>query len=68
MPNHVRWIRSYVLQEKGGRLGTLCVDEGTDPEAIRGHARRVDMPADEITPVARTVIVREDPWEAEEAA
>jgi sporulation protein YlmC with PRC-barrel domain len=57
----VRWIRSYVLTEENGDLGTLCVYEADSPEAIRTHAHRVGMPADEITTVADTVIVRPDP-------
>ena len=25
MPEDIRWIRSYVLEEDGGALGTVCV-------------------------------------------
>jgi uncharacterized protein DUF4242 len=57
----VRWIRSYVLSEESGELGTFCVYEADSPEAIREHAKRSDMPADEIVPVADTVVVRPDP-------
>jgi hypothetical protein len=57
----VRWIRSYVVQEDSGELGTFCVYEAESPEAIRAHARASEMPADEITPIADTVIVRPDP-------
>jgi hypothetical protein len=57
----VRWIRSYVVAEDNGELGTVCIYEAESPEAIRAHAERVGMPADEITPVADTVIVRPDP-------
>lgn len=64
MSDKVRWIRSYVVEEADGTLGTVCTYQAVSPEAIRDHARRVGMPADEITPVARTVIVREDPAEA----
>src|SRR5438552_1732679 len=34
----VRWIRSYVLAEESGELGTFCVYEADSPEAIRTHA------------------------------
>lgn len=61
MPDKVRWIRSYVTQHEGGRLGTVCIYQATDPEAIREHARRVGMPADAVTLIADTVIVRPDP-------
>jgi hypothetical protein len=60
----VRWIRSYVLAEEGGELGTVCIYEADSPEAIRAHATVVGMPADEITPVAETVFVRPDPVQA----
>src|SRR5687767_2614840 len=57
----VRWIRSYVLAEDSGELGTVCVYEADSPEAIRAHAEAADLPVDEIVPVADTVIVRPDP-------
>jgi hypothetical protein len=57
----VRWIRSYVLNEPDGRLGTVCVYQASSPEAIREHASRADLAVDEIIPVADTVIVRADP-------
>jgi len=57
----VRWIRSYVVSEDGGELGTVCIYEADSPEAIRTHATAAGMPADEVTPVADTVIVRPDP-------
>ena len=61
MSDEVRWIRSYVVQEDDGTLGTVCIYEGSSPEAIRRHADNSGMSADEITKVADTVIVREDP-------
>ena len=61
VPGTVRWIRSYVVAEEDGGLGTICIYEAVSPEAIRDHAARVGMPADEITEVADTVVVREDP-------
>jgi hypothetical protein len=57
----VRWIRSYVVTEDNGDLGTVCIYEAESPETIRVHAQRVGMPADEISPVADTVVVRPDP-------
>jgi hypothetical protein len=64
MPDQVRWIRSYVLDEGGGTVGTVCIYEATSPEAIRDHASRADLPVDEIIPIADTVIVRPDPQPA----
>jgi hypothetical protein len=57
----VRWIRTYVVEEDDGRLGSSCVYEAESPETIRAHAHRSGMPADEITRVADTVVVRPDP-------
>jgi thiamine biosynthesis protein ThiC len=68
MSDKVRWIRSYVVSEADGTIGTVCIYQAVGPEAIREHARRVGMPADEITPVAATVIVRADPKEMAKAA
>jgi hypothetical protein len=68
MPDKVRWIRSYVVKETDGQLGTLCIYEALDEASLLEHARRVGMPADEITLVAQTVVVRDDPSAAEKAA
>jgi hypothetical protein len=61
MPNDIRWIRSYVLEEGGGSVGTVCIYEASSPEAIREHASRAGLPVDEVIPIADTVIVRPDP-------
>jgi hypothetical protein len=61
MSDDIRWIRSYVLQEDGGSVGTVCVYQASSPEAIREHAARAGLPADEIIAVADTVLVRPDP-------
>ena len=64
MPNKVRWIRSYVVNEPDGRIGTFCIYEARDGESIREHARRVGMPGDDFYPVLNTVVVRDDPTKA----
>jgi len=61
MPEEVRWIRSYVLEESDGSLGTVCIYQAVSPEAIRKHASRADLPMDEIIPIADTALVRPDP-------
>jgi hypothetical protein len=61
MSDDIRWIRSYVLEEGGGSVGTVCIYEASSPEAIREHAGRADLPVDEIIPIVDTVIVRPDP-------
>ncbi len=60
-PADVRWIRSYVIAEEDGTLGSVCIYQAVSPEAIRKHAARVGMPADEIWNAADTVVIRPDP-------
>jgi hypothetical protein len=61
MAEDIRWIRSYVLAEADGSLGTVCIYQASDEAAIRTHAYRAGLPADEVIHVADTVIVRPDP-------
>jgi sporulation protein YlmC with PRC-barrel domain len=61
MADDVRWIRTYVVQEADGKLGTICIYQGTSAEKVREQAERTGMPADEVTLIADTVIVRPDP-------
>ena len=64
MSDDIRWIRSYVLSEEDGRLGTVCIYQASSPEAIRQHASSAKLAADEIILLADTVIVRPDPTPA----
>jgi hypothetical protein len=68
MSDRVRWIRSYVVKEADGRIGTFCIYEARDGQSIRDHAGRVGMPGDEFYPVVTTVVVRADPAEQNVAA
>lgn len=61
MADDIRWIRSYVLEEGNGSVGTVCIYQASSAEAVREHASRADLPVDEVIPVADTVIVRPDP-------
>ncbi len=61
MSDDIRWIRSYVLEEDGGSVGTVCIYQASSVGKIREHAERADLPVDEIIKVADTVIVRPDP-------
>lgn len=61
MSEDIRWIRSYVVHERDGGLGTFCIYEASREEKIREHAARAGIPATDIFPVADTVIVRPDP-------
>src|SRR3954471_6895848 len=60
-PEDVCWIRSYVLAETSGELGTVCIYQASSPEAIRTHAYRAGLPVDEIVAVADTLVVHPDP-------
>jgi hypothetical protein len=61
MPDDIRWIRSYVVREEDGSLGTFCIYDASSPEKIREHAARADLPATDIFEVVDTVVVRPDP-------
>ncbi len=61
MPDDIRWIRSYVLSENNGSLGTVCIYQASSEDAIRKHAKSADLPVSEIVPIADTVVVRPDP-------
>ena len=64
MSEDIRWIRSYVIEEPGGGLGTVCIYQGSSAEKVREHAERAGLPADEVIKVADTVFVRPDPEKA----
>jgi hypothetical protein len=68
MADQVRWIRSYVVAEADGRLGTICIYEARSEASLREHAARVGMPAEVIDSLADTVVVRADPATASQAA
>jgi hypothetical protein len=68
MPDDIRWIRSYVLAETDGTVGTVCIYEASSPEAVRRHAGVADLPVDEIVSIADTVVVRADPEPASQEA
>jgi hypothetical protein len=61
MPGDIRWIRSYVLEEDGGAVGTVCIYQASSEDAIRRHAEAAELPVDEVIRIADTVLVRDDP-------
>src|SRR5579884_2374865 len=61
MADDIRWIRSYVLAEPDGSVGTVCIYEASSADAVREHAQRADLPLTDVVPIADTVIVRPDP-------
>ena len=64
MSDDIKWIRTYVVQEESGKLGTVCLYEGSSAEKVREQAERTGMPADEVAQVVDTVIVNADPVQA----
>ena len=61
MADDIRWIRSYVMAENSGKLGTVCLYQASGPEAIRRHGDMALLPVDEIIPVMDAVVKRPDP-------
>jgi len=60
MPDRVKWIRSYVTNEGAGRVGTVCIYQAKDANAVREHARRADLPCDDVIPVGNLVVINPD--------
>ncbi|ROU03021.1 DUF4242 domain-containing protein [Histidinibacterium lentulum] len=61
MQDRLRWIRSYAVTEEDGRLGSLCIYEAADADAIREHGRRIGAPTEDFQMVRGTAIKRTDP-------
>ncbi len=61
MPDDVRRIRSYVLNEHDGSYGTTCIYEARSEKSIRAHAEAAGLPVSDIVPISATLVVREDP-------
>lgn len=61
MSHAVSWLHTYAVTEGDGTLGTVCLYQAVDPEALKKHAARVGMPADEIVPVMGRIVFRELP-------
>jgi hypothetical protein len=61
MTDTVHRLRTYVLGEGGEALGSVCIYQATDAAAVREHASRAGLPADEVIEVVDTLIVNPDP-------
>lgn len=61
MSEDISWVRTYVLGEETGAIGTVCIYQASSEEAIRTHASAAGLPVSEIIPIIDTVIVRPDP-------
>ena len=61
MSEDISWVRTYVLGEETGAIGTVCIYQASSEEAIRTHASAAGLTVSEIIPIIDTVIVRPDP-------
>ncbi|MDD9728211.1 DUF4242 domain-containing protein [Roseovarius sp. SK2] len=61
MKDRLRWIRSYAVTEEDGRIGSVCIYEARDREAIREHGRRINAPSEDIRLARGTAVKRNDP-------
>lgn len=61
MASEVSWLHSYAVRESDGTLGTVCLYQAVSPAALRDHARRCAMPADQIVAVLGRIVYRDDP-------
>ena len=59
--DHVRWIRSYVVQEPDGTFGAYCLYEASSDDVLRMHADALRLPADGVKPVTATLVAAADP-------
>jgi hypothetical protein len=57
----IRWIRSYLVEEPDGSVGSICIYQATSPDVIREHAKRASLPADEILEITEAIVERPDP-------
>lgn len=55
MTGDIHRLRTYVLAEGGEALGSICIYEATDEDAIRAHAERSELKVDEVIEVVDTV-------------
>ena len=59
--DRLRKIRSYLLDEPDGSLGTICIYQAVSPEALVEHSRAADLPCDDIVRVTAIDVHRADP-------
>lgn len=60
MAREVSWLRTYAVEETDGTVGSLCLYQAVDPAALREHAARAGMPADDIVPVIGRIVFRDE--------
>jgi hypothetical protein len=55
LSDRLAWIRSYVINEPDGTVGTICIYEAVDQDTLREHSRRMGMPCDEISAISESI-------------
>jgi Protein of unknown function (DUF4242) len=68
MADDIRWIRTYVLDEPGGGLGSVCVYQASSEDKVREHASSAGLPVTDVVPNPRDGRVRPDPAAADVVA
>ena len=53
------------VAEEDGRIGSVCIYEAEDQDAIREHGRRVGAPSEDFQVVRGAVVKRPDPQTAQ---
>ena len=53
-----QWFRSYAVRETDGRFGLACVVAADGTQTLKRHAALTKAPAQEILPVAGTLLAR----------
>lgn len=59
--DQVRHIRTYVLDEGYGRVGTICFYQAVSEQALRDQFAAADLPDADIVPISGVNVVRPDP-------
>jgi Protein of unknown function (DUF4242) len=60
-PDTVRRIRTYLIKQDNGQLGTICIYQASDPESITEHGRAAGIAVDEVLPITAIEVERPDP-------
>ena len=58
-PNRVVWLRSYAVREHDGTIGSWCLYQAVDPQALHRHAELTGLPEGAITPVIGRIVYRD---------
>jgi hypothetical protein len=59
--HQLRKVRSYLLEEPDGTLGSICMYEAVSAEVLIEHARAAELPCDDVVRVTTIDVHRPDP-------